>query len=163
MRVASTVIFACVLLGAEVIHAQAFDATGTWDGGWTCRVQHNGTPVTFTKEAIVMKITQQGSTVYVDADNDKYHYGGWAGADTENAGRGAVTLVECRTSPTSTAFNEVISATVKASSRGGKLTGISAYSFIAPPDTDISGMCKLSFRRTSAADPGVGPCPPKAD
>src|SRR5262249_57577580 len=110
MRVGSVVMFACVLLGAEVIHAQAFDATGTWDGGWTCRVQHNGTPVTFTKEAIVMKITQQGSTVYVDADNDKYHYGGGGGGETENDRPGGGAVVGGRSATSSSRSYEAVSA-----------------------------------------------------
>jgi hypothetical protein len=161
MKAARTIIFACVFLGAGVIPSHAFDITGTWEGGWTCRVQHKGTFTTIAKDAVTMKVTHSGSTVYMDLDNDRYHYNGWAGADNENANRGALTVVECRTRPTSTVFNEVISARVKTSSAGGEFNGTSTYTFIDPTNTDIGAICKITFKRTSAADPGVGPCPPE--
>ena len=157
MKAARILILACVFLAVGVVPGSAFDMTGTWEGGWTCRVQHNGTFTSFSVKAVTMQVTQQDSTVYLDFFNGKYHYSGWAEADSENANRGAVTVVECRTSPTSTAFNEVISARVKTSG-GGEFSGTSTYSLIDPLVTDIGGICKLTFKRTSAADPGVGPC-----
>lgn len=185
MRITQALFFAAVLLGAGVLQAHAFDMTGTWKGKWTCRVQENGTPITIANNASIMKITQIGSSVHVDLDGGEFLYNGWAGADNDNADRGATTVVECRTKPRSANYNEIISAEVKAPSGagGGQFNGTSAYNStdVSTPlgcspldprcastfdstdtvNTDIGGICRYTFKRVSSTDPGVGPCPPQ--
>jgi hypothetical protein len=162
MRSARTLVLTCVLFGAGIIQAHAFNMTGLWKGRWDCRAQQNGTFQIFGNPSSVLKITQTGSAVYVDLDNGSYHYSGWAGTNNKNADRGATTVVECRTDPTSPVYNEIISADVNAPSRtgSGKFIGISVYNSTDALSTDIGGTCSYIFQRTSSADPGVGPCSP---
>jgi len=184
MRTTQALFFAAVLLGAGVIPAHAFDMTGTWKGTWTCRVQKDGTPITIANNASIMRITQIGSTVHMALDDGLFLYNGWAEADNENADRGATTLVECRTSPQSANYNEVISAAVKAPSGagGGQFNGTSAYNSQAntlptgctpldprcesvpnSPDviSELGGICRYTLKHVSSVDPGIGPCPPQ--
>jgi hypothetical protein len=168
------------LLGFGVLQAHAFNMTGTWKGTWTCRVQRDGTATTIANQASVMKITQVGSTVNMDLDNNEFHYSGWARTDNENADRGATTVVECRTNPSSAIYNEIISAEVKAptGAKSGEFNGTSAFNsteilpggctwwdprcdsvLTANGSTDVGGICRYSFKRVSSADPGVGTCP----
>jgi len=163
MRIARTVAFICIFFGAGALQAHAFDMTGTWEGKWTCRVQINGTPTTIANDDSVMQITQVGPIVHVDLDNGAYLYNGWAGADNDNPKRGASTFVGCGTSPRVRFDNEVISARVKAptGSNNGEFSGTSAYNSTDVGDIELGGICRYTFTRTSATDPGIGPCPPQ--
>lgn len=168
------------LLIGGVLQAHAFNMTGTWKGTWTCRVQRDGTATTIANQSSVIKITQVGSAVNMDLDNNEFHYSGWARTDNENVDRGATTVVECRTNPASAVYNEVISAEVKAPSgaKSGEFNGTSAFNsteillggctwwdprcdsaLAANGSTDIGGICRYTFKRVSSADPGVGACP----
>jgi len=162
VRTARALVLLCVLFGAGVIQAHAFNMTGTWGGQWTCRVQENGTFTIIANPSSVLKITHTGSTVFVDLDNGLYHYSGWAGTDNTNVDRGATMVVECRTNPASRVYNEMISAEVTAPSGTGrgKFDGISVYNSTDDISTDIGGICSYIFKRTSSADPGVGACTP---
>jgi hypothetical protein len=163
MKVARTIAFVCLFLGAGALQAHAFDMTGTWEGQWSCRVQINGTPTTIANDNSVMKVTQIGSVVHVDIDNGAYLYNGWAAADNDNAKRGASTFVDCETSPRSRLSNEVISARVKApsGSSNGEFNGTSAYNSTDEVETDLGGICQYTYTRTSSTDPGIEQCPPR--
>jgi hypothetical protein len=182
MRTVCIIVAVGALLGVGALQAHAFNMTGTWKGTWSCRVQHDGTATTIANQTSVIKITQVGSAVNMDLDNNEFHYSGWARTDNENADRGATTVVECRTNPASAVYNEVISAEVKAptGAKSGEFNGTSAFNSTEPlpgawtpfdppcgsdlssledVTTDIGGICRYSFKRVSATDPGVGACP----
>lgn len=160
MRSARTLVLTCILFGVGVVQAHAFNMTGIWRGRWDCRVQENGTFTIIKNLHSVMKITHTGSTVYVDLDHGSFHYSGWARANNGNANRGATTVVECRTSPTSPVYNEIISAEVTAPSGTGRGKFIGASTYNSTDDViDIGGVCSYIFERVSSIDPGVGPCP----
>jgi len=59
MKVARTIAFVCIFLGAGALQAHAFDMTGTWEGQWSCRVQINGTPTTIANDDSVMKVADR--------------------------------------------------------------------------------------------------------
>jgi len=147
VRTARALVLLCVLFGAGVIQAHAFNMTGTWGGQWTCRVQENGTFTIIANPSSVLKITHTGSTVFVDLDNGLYHYSGWAGTDNTNVDRGATMVVECRTNPASRVYNEMISAEVTAPSGTGrgKFDGIS----VILPMTSVPIL--EEFARTSSS------------
>ena len=163
MRRARILAFVCLFVGIGALQAHAFDLTGTWEGKWTCRAQINGAPSTIANDDSVMKITQLGPDGYVDLDNGTYHYSGWAAADNDNDKRGATTVVDCDTNPRSEFSNEMISAKVKAPSGAdsGEFNGTSAYNLAQPGNIELGGICRYTFERVSATDPGVLPCPPK--
>jgi len=161
MKIWSSLAIAFLLLGMGSLEANAwFNLTGVWEGIWTCRVQIDGSPTIIKNKFSVMKITHTDSEVNVDLDNDEWHYHGWAAANNQNADKGATTFVECRTSPASRAYNEVVSAVVKAPSGAatGEFKGTSAYNSTDATETDLGGICIYTFKRVSSHDPEIGPC-----
>lgn len=149
-----------LLLIAPPLHA--FDATGTWEGQYSCKELDDGEKFTFKMKPSTLLITQSGSTVFSSLDGDSFHYDGFAIDDLKKPGeKGEILLVDCASDDDAGAgFAEMIRAVVK--TKPNKITasfsGVSVFQDVTPGFLTF-GSCKYKFKRTSLTNPNVGSCP----
>ena len=135
--------------------------TGTWNGKYTCKVLSDGVPIRFTVKSSVLKITHTDTALNADIDS-AFFYAGVAEARTDDPRKGAATFVNCATTPTSNAYNDMASVIVntkhiKTKPEHATLIGPDVFSTGGSPLQ--MGSCTYSYTRVDLADPGVGPCP----
>lgn len=128
------------------------DLTGTWEGEYECSALFEGLPATETVPT-TMEVSHVSDTEVRMRILPNFFYNGFAVGQVGKLTKGAVTFVECRTSPDSPVFNEVFSARFDTQK---ELRGRSAFNreFVT-----VGGMCVLDFVRTDTADPGIPACP----
>jgi len=135
--------------------------TGTWEGKYTCKVLLNGVQTkTTTMDVLgtpisILKLTHTDTALNADSDA-RFHYAGFAAAQAKDSTKGAVTFVECSTTPGSNAYNEMLSVTVNTKPAHATLKGIDVYN---SGGSEVGGICKYNYKRVDTADPGIGPCP----
>jgi len=140
--------------------AHAFDATGTWEGRFSCR-HFDGAKFRFEMKPSTLRISQSGSTLNVDLNDGGFRYHGQAIDDDKSPDKGEVLLAQCGTDDVAgTGFAEMLRAVVKTRpSKGtGSFRGVSIF------EGDFGGgrqfgTCKYRFKRTSTADPNAQSCP----
>jgi len=148
-----------LLVLAAAVPAQAFDATGTWKGGYSCK-GFDGGPFKVKAGRVTMLVSQSGSTLSVVLDNANFHFAGASIDDAGDSQKGQAILVECRTDDVpSTGFAEMIAGVVKtkAGKDAASFKGTSVYQEVDSSGTE-GGSCFYTFKRTSRTDPGVPGC-----
>lgn len=153
----------CVLgvLSTAALAAHAFDATGTWEGRFSCR-HFDGAKFRFEMKPSTLRISQSGPTLNANLNDGGFLYHGHAiDSDKSPDEKGEVLLAQCGTDDVAgTGFAEMLRAVVKTkSSQGaGSFRGVSIF------EGDFGGgrqfgTCKYRFKRTSTADPNAPSCP----
>jgi hypothetical protein len=153
----TTAVAAAVLV--SLLHAgaaHALDLTGTWTGTEKCKLF---TSAAFTnKGTVTVQISQSGTDLNATFTGNYLSgtYNGVALASMSDANAGQAGLIGCSNSP-SYGFSGRFTVKTDGVSEGqlkGSITVIDT-GFMAGVAT-----CKYSLKRTSAADPVVGSCPP---
>jgi hypothetical protein len=150
---------AALLLASPAAHA--FDATGTWEGQWSCK-EFDGVKFTSKQKPSTLKITQNGSEVFTDIDNGGYIHDGHAIDDAKKPNdKGEMMLVDCVSDDNGAdGFAEQIRVVVKvnAAKGTGSLSGVSQYQDASLFGSSF-GTCKYKYKRISTANPNVTGCP----
>ena len=151
-------VLALILVVAAPSWAHAIDLTGTYEGKQVCTglLKGSGEKDRFTITPS-MRITQVGSSVRVNVSPGASYEGTVVNDGKNPTKKGQAAIVSCSPSQDASGYAELLhvrSATL--AKNGVKLTvrGISTFSTV-----NRVGDCRWAYKRTNAADPGVGICP----
>jgi hypothetical protein len=148
-----------VLLASSAAHA--FDATGTWEGQWSCK-EFDGVKFTSKQKPSTLRITQNGSEVFTDIDDGSYLHDGHAINDGKKPEeKGEMVLVDCVSDDNGAdGFAEQMRAAVKvnATKGSGSFKGVSVYQDVSLSGGSF-GTCKYKYKRIDTANPNVAGCP----
>ena len=158
----------CLLAGPTWGHA--VDLTGSWTGKLKCQFLEDGQATEkATLKDVIMNVTQSGTDVNAQlinpVDGMPELLDGVAITDASKANQGRASMIGCgaESNPIAAGMAHV---KIKENPNSGKST--MRGTLVAGDKTPggviftnaVAGACKLTLKRTSAADPGIGPCPP---
>lgn len=159
MPVRRTAVFVLSLLffTAAGAPADAFDATGTWLGRWSCK-DFDGQKFSEGARDVTILVTQTGDFLAMDFDGGAYRYNGRSLNDAAKPDKGEVVFVSCGidNQPFAGGLSEIIRVAIRTKLGAVKATfqGQSVFEQGASV-----GTCKYTFKRVSTQDPNVSDCP----
>ena len=157
-----SLVLGTLLLAGVAPSAFASDATGTWEGKYSCREYYAGVKIKFTVKPSVMKITQVSDTdVRIDLDEGEFHYDATVIPSAKRpTKKGKIGAASCfNDGDTNDGEDEVIRFSFKGNPEAVKatLTGRATYQGDYDGDAYV-GECKWAFKRVSTTDPEVESC-----
>jgi len=166
MRVPLLTILAVVVAvsAASPARAQVFNMTGHWQGKFSCKGVDQTGKFTETDDPSTLDITQTGNLIAVSLDSGDFHYNGALIPDVKKPDvQGEVVLIGCNTNTTFVAgdhSSEIIRAKVKTKGEKASFSGTSLFEVNDAQFGESIETCKLSYKRTSTANPAVAACGP---
>jgi hypothetical protein len=149
---------AFLLLTLTASPLAAFDATGTWEGQFTCK-NFNGAKTNFKMKPSTLLISQSGTAVSADIDGGSFRYNGRAMDDAKKpAEKGEIFLVQCGTdNDAGVGFAEMVRLMVKTKAEKGSFNGLSIIEGDFGSGRQFA-TCKYKFKRTGTTNPSVPGC-----
>jgi hypothetical protein len=149
-----------LLVGLLAAPAFGFDATGTWEGQFSCK-HFNGAKLTFKMKPSILEITHIGQDLIAELDGD-FHYRGRSQDDAKKPSeKGEAFLIQCGTdADAGMDLAEMLRAVIK--TKPDKIAASFSGTSIIEADFGNGrqfGTCKYKFKRTATANPMALGCP----